>query len=193
MIDVTAEILWSVARHYIHRKSLLNSQHRNMHALAPHFNHWFTVYDINTKLRIAHFLVQACVETANFSAMTETPSRGGREYDAGTRVGRTLGNTQPGDGPKYIGRGLLDLTGRYNYQKLSDEFSKHYVDHPEQVANNPYVAIKAACYFWHIRGINKYADEDNINQVTYHVNGLYNGLEDRKEALIRAKRTLGIR
>lgn len=86
-----------------------------MHALAPHFNHWFTVYNIDTKLPVAHFIAQACIETANFSAMTETPTHNGREYDVGTGPSRRFGNTQPNDGPKYIGRGLLDLTSRYNY------------------------------------------------------------------------------
>lgn len=193
MIDVTPEILWSVARHYIHRKSLLNSQHRNMHALAPHFNHWFTVYDINTKLRIAHFLAQACVETANFSAMTEIPKHGGLEYDAGTKVGKRLGNTHKGDGPKFIGRGLLDLTGRANYDAFGKAFSKDYTTHPESVANNPYVAVKSACYYWNIHHVNAAADDDNINKVTLIVNGGYNGLEDRKEALRKAKHALGIK
>lgn len=193
MTEVTADILWHVARHFLHKENLLNSQTRNMHAIAPHLNHWFTVYNINTDLRIAHFLAQACVETNNFSAMTEVPAHGGLEYDAGTRVGKSLGNTNLGDGPKYIGRGLLDLTGRYNYQALSDEFNKKYIDHPEQVANNPYVAVKAACYFWDLKGINKYADMDDVKKVTLHVNGLYNGLEDRKSALRRAKTALGIK
>ena len=192
MIDVTPEILWSVARHYIHRKSLLNSQHRNMHALAPHFNPWFTVYDISTKLRIAHFLAQACVETANFSAMTEIPRHGGLEYDAGTKVGKNLGNTQKGDGPKYIGRGLLDLTGRTNYVEFGKAFKKDYITHPENVANNPYVAVKSACYYWSMRHVNTAADQDDINKVTHLINGGYNGLADRKEVLRKAKHALGI-
>ncbi|MFJ3456360.1 glycoside hydrolase family 19 protein [Scandinavium goeteborgense] len=192
MIDVTADILWQVARHYLHKESLLNSQQRNMHAIAPHFNHWFSVYHIDTKLRIAHFLAQACVETANFSAMTEIPRRSGLEYDAGTKVGRSLGNINVGDGPRYIGRGLLDLTGRDNYQNLSDEFNKTYVDTPEQVANNPYVAVKAACYYWDVRKVNKYADNDDIKNVTLKINGGYNGYSDRKSALRRAKQALGL-
>ncbi|OAT32460.1 family 19 glycoside hydrolase [Buttiauxella brennerae ATCC 51605] len=192
MIEVTADMLWQIGRHYLHNESLLNSQHRNMHAIAPHFNHWFTVYSINTELRIAHFLAQACVETANFSAMTETPRNGGLEYDAGTKVGRALGNTNLGDGPKYIGRGLLDLTGRANYQTLSDEFKKLYVTKPEQVANNPYVAVKAACYYWDVRNVNKFADKDDIKNVTLKINGGLNGYSDRKTALRRAKNALGI-
>lgn len=193
MIDVTADILWDVARHYMHKESLLNSQKRNMHAIAPHFNHWFTVYEINTKLRIAHFLAQACVETANFSAMTEIPKHGGREYNPGTIVGNSLGNTQPGDGPRFIGRGLLDLTGRNNYDSFGKAFKKDYVSHPESVAGNPYVAVKSACYYWNLRNVNVAADKDNLKKVTLLINGGYNGLEDRKTALHRAKLALGVR
>ena len=163
-----------------------------MHAIAPHFNHWFTVYEITTKLRIAHFLAQACAETANFSAFTETPKHGGREYDFGTRIGATLGNTQPGDGPLFIGRGLLHLTGRANYDTFGKEFDKDYVNHPGNVANNPYVAVKAACYYWNLRGLNTYADADNIKKITLLINGGYNGLNEREAALKRAKHALGI-
>ncbi|HEX4502780.1 MAG TPA: glycoside hydrolase family 19 protein [Scandinavium sp.] len=193
MTEVTADILWSVARHFLHKESLLNSQTRNMHAIAPHLNHWFTVYNINTDLRIAHFLAQACVESNNFGQMTEVPAHGGVEYDAGTRIGKTLGNTEKGDGPKFIGRGLFDLTGRYNYQQFSDAFDKDYVEHPEAVSNNPYVAVKAACYFWDIKKLNTYADDDDIDKITHVINGGVNGLADRKAALRRAKHALEIK
>ena len=192
MVDITADMLWNIARHYRHKETLLNSQYYNVHAIVPHLNQWFTVYAINTELRAAHFLAQACVETANFSSFTEVPRDGGREYDAGTRIGRNLGNTEVGDGPKFIGRGLLHLTGRDNYTNFGSEFDKDYITDPTMVARNPYVAVKAACYYWDLRHVNAAADRDDVNKVTLLVNGGYNGLEERKKALIRAKRELGI-
>lgn len=192
VVDITADMLWNIARHYRHIESLLNSQHYNVHAIAPHLNQWFTVYGINTELRAAHFIAQACVETANFSRLTEVPRDGGREYDAGTRIGRNLGNTEVGDGPKFIGRGLLHLTGRENYTNFGSQFEKDYVTDPTIVARNPYVAVKAACYYWDLRHVNAAADRDDVNKVTLLVNGGYNGLEERKGALIRAKREFGI-
>lgn len=192
MVEVTASMLWNIARHYRHIQSLLNSQHYNVQAIAPHLNQWFTVYSINTELRVAHFLAQACIETDNFARLTEVPRDGGREYDAGTRIGRNLGNTEIGDGPKFIGRGLLHLTGRENYTNFGSEFDKDYTTDPTIVARDPYVAVKAACYYWDLRHVNTAADKDDIRRVTHLVNGGYNGLQERIGALSRAKRELGI-
>ncbi|WP_342322660.1 glycoside hydrolase family 19 protein [Kosakonia sp. BYX6] len=192
MMDISADMLWNIARHYNHKESLLNSQYYNVHAIAPHLNNWFTIYRINTKLRVAHFLAQACVETANFAQLTEVPKYGGKEYDYDTAIGRGLGNTQQGDGPTFIGRGLLHLTGRENYDKFGKTFNKDYVNNPTRVGTNPYVAVKAACYYWDLRNVNAAADRDDINKVTLLVNGGYNGLQERKNALVRAKRELGI-
>lgn len=107
-------------------------------------------------------------------------------------MGRDLGNTEVGDSPKFMGRGLLHLTGRDNYTNFGSQFDKDYVTDPTMVATNPYVAVKAASYYWNLRNVNTAADRDDVNKVTLLVNGGYNCLEERKKALIRAKKELGI-
>ncbi|HFZ8996798.1 TPA: glycoside hydrolase family 19 protein [Citrobacter freundii] len=88
---------------------------------------------------------------------------------------------------------MLDLTGRANYDAFGKAFNKDYTTHPESVANNPYVAVKSACYFWNIHHVNTAADNDDIDKVTLIVNGGNNGLDDRKAALRKAKHALGIK
>ncbi|WP_158783746.1 glycoside hydrolase family 19 protein [Pantoea sp. BAV 3049] len=126
-----------------------------------------------------------------FSSLTEIPAHGGREYDYDTRIGKNLGNTLPGDDPKFIGRGVLHLTGRDNYDKFGKKFGKDYVSNPESLANNPYTAVKAACFFWNSRNLNRLADNDHIRSVTLVVNSGFNGYEERKLALKKAKQVLG--
>ncbi|KGT95913.1 glycoside hydrolase [Erwinia typographi] len=192
MLNITPSFLWKISQHYLSNKSLLNSQRRNMGALASPINRWFSFYDINTDLRIAHFLAQACVETANFSALTEHARNGGKEYEPDTRTGRMVGNKFPGDGPKYIGRGMLHLTGRENYDRYGKILHEDLVNHPSSVAEDPNIAVKTACEFWRRRFVNPHADKDDLQAVTYIVNGGYNGLSQRKLALDRIKKEMGI-
>lgn len=87
---------------------------------------------------------------------------------------KNLGNTEPGDGYRYRGRGLIQLTGRSNYRRTAPEFEIN----PELVAT-PAGSVKAAVDFWRSRGANPAADRDDVAGVTYIINGGYNGLEDR--------------
>lgn len=192
MFNITASFLWKISQHYLSKKSLLESQKHNMGALATPLNRWFSFYEINTDLRIAHFLAQACVETANFSALTEHAKNGGKEYEPSTRTGRAVGNKFPGDGPKYIGRGMLHLTGRENYDKYGRILNQDLVNHPDTVASDPNIAVRTACEFWRKRNVNPHADRDDLHSVTYIVNGGYNGLVMRKQALDRIKKEMGI-
>jgi putative chitinase len=191
-IQITPELLHSIALPYRSNLQKRDVQNANIQALAPAMNCWFPTYAITTKLRVAHFLAQSCVETADFTAMTEYPARGGKEYEPDTRAGQRVGNHYPGDGPKYIGRGLLHLTGRDNYQKLSMKFGENLVEHPEKVASNYSLAVRTACEFWDSKGLNKLADADIFERITYLVNGGYNGREARENALKRIKSMLHI-
>lgn len=155
--------------------------------VAP-LNRWMPVYGINTAIRAAHFLAQACCETFQFSEITENPRNGGKEYDGR----RDLGNTQPGDGPRYIGRGLLHLTGRENYRVMGNKIGINIVDDPNSVSNDLDIAVRTACEYWRNRGINEIADRDDFDYVTKRINTACKGKEERYAALTRIKKKLGI-
>lgn len=146
-VIIDAGLLNHIALHFTHRKTRLKKQHQifNIQHLITPLNHWFKVYSIDTPLRVAHFLSQACCETFQFTSMTEHPAHGGREYDKGTRAGFNLGNIHAGDGPRYIGRGMLDLTGRVNYKKIGKSIGVDLVDHPNSVATDFNLAVRTAC------------------------------------------------
>jgi putative chitinase len=143
-------------------------------------------YGITTPRRMAHFIAQIGHETASFRYAEELAD--GSAYE-----GRAdLGNTQPGDGVRFKGRGLIQLTGRANYTEYSRDAGVDYVSRPQQVARDPFVAVDVACWYWNKRKINALADRDDVKAVTKAVNGSYNGLDDRIEYLVRAKAVLGI-
>jgi putative chitinase len=137
-------------------------------------------YDITSRLRIAHFLGQTCVESAGYRTTEEFAS--GREYE-----GRTdLGNTQKGDGPRYKGRGLLQLTGRANYADYGKAFGVDLVNNPT-LAAQPALSLKIACEYWKRHNINVDCDRDDVQAVTRKVNGGLNGLTDRIAFTRKAK------
>jgi putative chitinase len=143
-------------------------------------------YDITKPLRTAHFVAQIGHETASFRYAEEIAD--GSAYE-----GRgDLGNTHPGDGKRFKGRGLIQLTGRANYTQYSKDSGVDYVANPGKVATDPFVAVDVACWFWNKNKLNKFADKDDVKAVTKRINGGYNGLDDRIEYLARAKSVLGI-
>lgn len=89
-----------------------------------------------------------------------------------------LGNTEPTDGWNYSGRGVIQLTGRANYQKLSDAVGVDFIGSPH-LLEQPEYAILSAGWFWDSRGLNKYADERDWLTLTKRINGGTIGLEDR--------------
>ena len=152
-------------------------------------NDTFNRYEINTTLRMAHFLAQVLHESSAFRYTTEiwgnTPAQ--LKYD--TRI--DLGNTPEadGDGYKYRGRGWIQLTGKANYKLASTEFGQDFINKPELLQQYPYAAL-AAGWFWKRKGLNAYADKDDIMTITKKVNGGYNGLDDRKMWLLKAEEGL---
>ena len=143
-------------------------------------------YAITTGLRAAHFIAQVGHETASFLYMEEIAS--GSAYEG--RV--DLGNTQQGDGTRFKGRGLIQLTGRTNYTAYSKDSGVDYVTNPTAVSSDPFVCVDVACWYWNRRKINELADRDDVKAVTKAVNGGFNGLDDRIDYLNRAKAVLGI-
>lgn len=120
---------------------------------------YLTRYAINTEpLRLAHFLGQTCVESGFFQYMREIwgPTDAQKGYE-----GRLdLGNTQPGDGRLYLGRGLIDITGRSNYRIVSQKVGMDLVANPT-LAERPDIAVLTAAEWWMDHGCNDLADADN--------------------------------
>lgn len=143
-------------------------------------------YRIATPLRIAHFIAQIAHESASFRFTEEIAD--GSAYEG--RV--DLGNTQPGDGRRFKGRGLIQLTGRANYAAYSADTGVDYLAAPQKVASDPLVATDVACWFWHRNRLNALADQDDVKAVTKKVNGGFNGLDDRVAYLGRAKAVLAV-
>ena len=144
-------------------------------------------YEIDTPLRAAHFIAQ---ESATRPHRSSTWKRSRTVRD--TRARSDLGNTQPGDGKRFKGRGLIQLTGRANYEAYSNDCGIDYVTNPTAIATDPFACVDVACWYWHKRQINRLADKDDVKAVTKAVNGGFNGLDDRMDYLYRSKAVLGI-
>ncbi|HQZ38635.1 MAG TPA: glycoside hydrolase family 19 protein [Vicinamibacterales bacterium] len=104
-----------------------------------------------------------------------------------------LGNINPGDGRRFKGRGLIQLTGRANYTAYASDAGIDYVSSPQTIAADPIATTDVACWFWARNQLNALADMDDVKAVTKRVNGGYNGLDDRVEYLGRAKAVLAVR
>jgi putative chitinase len=121
-------------------------------------------YEINTRLRIAHFLGQTCHESAGFRTTEEFAT--GDAYEGR----KDLGNTQPGDGRRYKGRGLLQLTGRANYREYGKALKIDLENNPARAAE-PALSLRIACEYWKRRNINAACDRDDLITVTRLING----------------------
>lgn len=127
---------------------------------------------IDTPIRQAAFIAQLAVESDSFRTFEEYAS--GRAYE-----GRAdLGNTQPGDGERYKGRGAIQVTGRHNYEELSQHTGVDFVANPELLAA-PENAFASAAWYWTSRDLNKVADTAGIVRVSELVNGGHHALTRR--------------
>jgi putative chitinase len=100
-----------------------------------------------------------------------------------------LGNTVPGDGRKYCGRGLIQITGRANYAKCGEALGLDLINHPELLELPQHAAMSAA-WFWKQKGLNDLADRDQFNTITRRINGGLNGLADRLALWEKARAVL---
>lgn len=149
----------------------------------PHIAAALEANEIDTPLRQAHFLAQLGHESGSLRYTEELAS--GAAYEG--RV--DLGNTRPGDGVRFKGRGLIQITGRANYTAYGKARNKDYTTEPNNriLATDPEVAVDCSCWFWKKRGINAAADRDDVKAVTRMVNGGLNGLDDRLQRTRRAR------
>jgi putative chitinase len=142
-----------------------------------------TARGIDTPRRRAHFLAQVGHESGELRYTEEIAS--GDAYEGR----RDLGNTEAGDGRRFKGRGLIQLTGRANYRAFGDAIGIDLLsgDEGQRVATVPGLAVEVACWFWQARGLNPLADADDAHAVTRRINGGLNGLADRLRQLERAR------
>lgn len=138
---------------------------------------------IDTRRRICAFLAQIGHETLSLQYVKELggPSYFAK-YDKGTSIGERLGNTQQGDGAKFPGRGLIQVTGRANYTACSRAlFGDDRLLRQPEILEQPEYAAKSAVWFWNTNSLNALADADRFTDITRKINGGTNGLADRKE------------
>ena len=147
--------------------------------------------ECNTVKRKAAFLAQIGHESGRLRYVREIwgPTTQQLRYE-GTDLAKRLGNTQVGDGFRYRGRGLIQITGRYNYKMTYQELLKDFPDvpnfeeQPEKLEEKYWAAISAALY-WNKHKLNKFSDEGNFVGQTVRINGGTNGLQERQELYIR--------
>ena len=179
---------------------------------APALEVSLAMGEITSRLRLVHFMAQLAHESAGFRALVENLNyrpdvllatfrsrvqtiekanelvAAGRDAIAEFVYGNrpALGNVNPGDGAKFIGRGFIMITGRSNYTTYAALIGQPLLDQP-QLLEDPIYAAQGAAAFWKQTGCNARADADDLEGVTRIVNGGTNGLEDRRMWLDKAK------
>lgn len=175
----------------------------------------FEAYELTTPLRQAHFLAQAAHESGGFTIFTENlnysaqgllkifhkyfPNESLAESYArqprkiasrvyANRMGN--GDEASGDGYKYRGRGVFQVTGKANYELMANELNIDCVNNPDLLLSTDN-ALESALVFWDKHNLNPLADRDDVEGITRKINGGTNGLDDRISYLRRAKRALG--
>ncbi|MEO8645506.1 glycoside hydrolase family 19 protein [Pseudomonas sp.] len=150
-------------------------------------------FQINTRLRMAAFIAQVGHESGQLRYVKEL---GGDQYlskyDTGT-LARRLGNTPEadGDGQKYRGRGLIQITGHDNYLACSKAlFSDDRLLRTPDLLEQAEWACKSAAWFWNSRNLNALADAGDFNQITRRINGGLNGLAERLAFYMAALKVL---
>ena len=157
----------------------------NINKYLPELNKLMPQFGINTALRQAHFIAQLAHESGSLNYCKELAS--GSAYEGR----KDLGNIIKGDGVKFKGRGLIQLTGRLNYSKFQKWLGNapDIITHPEYL-EQPHLAVMVSCWFWQTNGLNELADQDSFISITRKINGGTNGLDERRMFLSRAKKEI---
>jgi putative chitinase len=173
----------------------------------------FNKYDINTSKRQAAFIGQCAHESANFKVLQENlnysaeglmktwPSRfsdlqTANQYAhnpqkiAGKVYNGRMGNTSEEEASKFFGRGLIQLTGKENYERCGNAIGADFVGQPDLLAEPNYAALSAG-WFWNKHGLNELADAQEHGQITKRINGGTLGLDDRIAKTTKAAQALG--
>ena len=173
----------------------------------------FDKYDINTLKRQAAFIGQCAHESANFKVLQENlnysaeglmktwPSRFSTKEVAdqyarqpakiaGKVYNGRLGNTSEEEASKYLGRGLIQLTGKENYERCGLAIGVDLLSNPDLLLDPRYAAMSAG-WFWNKKGLNELADQQEHGQITKRINGGTLGLDDRIAKTTKAAQALG--
>ena len=179
---------------------------------VPKLNEIFVKYKINTSLRVSHFLAQILHESGNLHYLEENlnysakgllatfPKKFKDKFEAeryerkpekiANKVYAGIGGNgdeASGDGWRYRGRGLIQLTTKNNYIAFSKDHIMDVVNYPDQLSST-HLAATPAGWYWNKNDLNLFADKDDITTITKRINGGYNGIEDRKVWLEKCKR-----
>jgi putative chitinase len=173
-------------------------------------NTYFPTYEIDTTYRIAQFLAQTYVESEAYTALIENLNYSAQslmrvwpnyfptiqianeyahhpEQIANRTYANRLGNGDEasGDGWRYIGRGLIQITGKYNYNLFAQNTDMDITQVPAYLLTFD-GAVEVACWFWSTHNLNQYSDTQNTKEVTYLINGGYTDLQQREAAYSNA-------
>lgn len=175
-VTLTAELL---------KKCMPFAKDENIQKFLTPLNLTLDKYQINTPRRVAAFLAQLAHESGSLRYVREIAS--GEAYEGR----KDLGNTEPGDGVKFRGRGLVQITGRANYEALSAALHYDFIKDPEAL-EKPGAAAMSAGWFWYLKDLNRYADIDAFTKITQRINGGLNGIDDRLKHWQRCKQALNV-
>ena len=154
---------------------------------VPVLNTAMSKHGIVNRLRISAFIAQVGHESGQLRYVREI--WGPTAQQAGYEGRADLGNTVKGDGSKYRGRGLIQITGRANYSTCGEALGLDLVNQPTLLEQPQYAAMSAA-WFWSTKGLNTLADRGEFVKITRRINGGLNGLEDRIQLWDKAKKVL---
>ena len=154
---------------------------------VPVLNTAMNRYQIVGTKRVAAFVAQIGHESGQLKYVKEVwgPTAAQAKYECR----KDLGNTVAGDGTKYRGRGLIQITGRANYMLCGEALALDLINHPE-LLEKPQHACMSAAWFWATRGLNTLADGGQFNRITRRINGGQNGAADRQALYARALKVL---
>jgi len=151
---------------------------------APFLKAAMAEFDITTRLRVAAFMAQILHESGLLRYPVELwgPTESQRRYE----VRQDIGNSQPGDGFRFRGRGWIQTTGRANYQRTGEALGVDLIAAPE-LLGEPELAARSAAWFWQSHNCNEMADAGMFESITKRINGGLNGYPDRLALWAKAK------
>ncbi|MEB0192424.1 MULTISPECIES: glycoside hydrolase family 19 protein [unclassified Pseudomonas] len=166
---------------------ILPNAGRNAGVFVPALNTAMNHYGIVGTARVAAFIAQIGHESGQLRWVREIwgPTAQQLKYEGHA----DLGNTEKGDGPKYRGRGLIQVTGRANYRACGEALGLDLISKPELLELPQHAAMSAA-WFWSTRGLNTLADQGEFVKITRRINGGVNGLADRQALYEKALKVL---